>query len=192
MGKYLNYWGVHQIADLLQKVGVSEEHCFAIGESLSKTWFSDLCSWVYLKRKRDIKIHIDNYDVWNMAETLATIILPMLEELRETKNGSPHVDKEDMPFELQFDGTEAFSKQLELFERTPEYNERSWNVTHDRWNYVLSEMIWTFTQLQPDCDWEADYYDEDSKLDLPRWLKHHERINNGTKLFGKYYQGLWD
>ena len=28
--------------------------------------------------------------------------------------------------------------------------------------------------------------------DREGWTNHHKRIDNGTKLFGKYYRNLWD
>ena len=36
-------------------------------------------------------------------------------------------------------------------------------------------------------------YEKASKIaDKKGYTKHHERISNGTRLFGKYYQALWD
>jgi hypothetical protein len=31
-----------------------------------------------------------------------------------------------------------------------------------------------------------------AKFDIEGYQKHHDRINNGTRLFGKYYKNLWD
>jgi hypothetical protein len=77
-------------------------------------------------------------------------------------------------------------------------------------------MIWTFSQLQPDCDWEDQYWLIKPEIDLSphaedigqettpvRWKvegkldkvgieKHADRIQNGLRLFGRYYRGLWD
>ena len=47
--------------------------------------------------ERNIKVHIDPYDTWNMDSTLSHIILPMLIQVRETKHGSPVIDDEDVP-----------------------------------------------------------------------------------------------
>lgn len=76
-------------------------------------------------------------------------------------------------------------------------------------------MIWTFEQILDD-DWESQYTIQEGEIDwddypedegkevIPlRWKKeyivnwegrnaHQERITNGLRLFGKYYQGLWD
>ena len=50
-----------------------------------------------------------------------------------------------------------------------------------RWDYVLDEMIWAFEQKL-----KNDYlYDESYK-------ERQKRMNNGFRLFGKYYEALWN
>ena len=72
----------------------------------------------------------------------------------------------------------------------------------ERWDYIMDEMIWAFEQKCRD-DWESDYYeyeDDDTErygLKLVREDRegskaHHQRMINGFKLFGKYYESLWD
>jgi hypothetical protein len=46
------------------------------------------------------------------------------------------------------------------------------------WDWALTEMIFAF-ESKIDDDWFAQARDE-------------ERIANGFRLFGKYYQSLWD
>jgi len=49
---------------------------------------------------------------------------------------------------------------------------------HARWDYVLDEMIWAFEyKLLEDDDYN---------------IEHNNRMANGFRLFGTYYQGLWD
>jgi len=84
---------------------------------------------------------------------------------------------------------------------------------------VLDEMIWAFEQLCDDdndaqfhsgehdsksvpCEWDENgkptMYtfvkgpNDTWKFDYEAYEKHHNRINNGTRLFGKYYRNLWD
>ena len=95
IGPYRNWWGPYQLANLLQKVGVSDDHCDKIGEWLSDTWVDDLCQWIDSKKKRKIKVRIDSYDTWNADSTLSIIIAPMLRQLKEHKCGAPFVDDED-------------------------------------------------------------------------------------------------
>lgn len=161
-------------------------------------------------------VKIDKYDTWNMDDTLSTIILPMLIQLKATKHGSPFVDDEDVPTTLRSTTKAAIKSK-----------KNDWDTDcniHRRWNWVMDELIWTFEQLQPNNDWEAQYYsgtidftsipiDADGK-EVPKkdailfrmdkgpkdthkfngvgYKKHQARITNGTRLFGKYFQGLWD
>lgn len=119
--------------------------------------------------ERAVDIVIHRYDTWSMDHTLALIIVPMLKQLKETKQGAPNVDASDVPLFLK-------PSQLEVV-RYKEEGTTDKNF-FKRWDYVLDEMIWTFEQI-------AD--DDNDNLD-----EHHERINNGTRLFGKYYRSLWD
>lgn len=198
IGPYGDYIGVYQLADLLQKVGVSEEHCERIGDRLSKTQLNTFCEWVEDKRNRIIKVRIDKYDTWSMDTTLAYIILPMLKQLKETKHGAPNVDDKDVSKKLR--STSAPEK------------ENAWDTDdnwHDRWDWVLDEMIWTFSQVN--TDWQNSYYkdpgkwhfeDEKDGMSKMIWDKepvinekgleaHEKRMQNGFILFGKYYSGLW-
>ena len=152
-------------------------------------------------------VKIDRYDTWSMDSTLAMIILPMLKQLKATIHGAPYVDDEDVPDELK--STSA----------PPKENEWDTDGNHfKRWEWVLDEITWTFEQLN--SDWDDQYHtgtsdlksvasewDENGKaimfkmekgpndtshFDVDGYTKHQERITNGLKLFGKYYQGLWD
>jgi hypothetical protein len=105
------------------------------------------------------KIHIDPWDTWSMDYTLAQIVLPMLLQLAKEKHGSPMTDLEDVPFELRGDHEDD---------------------VHDRWDWIMKEMIYAFDAKVNDID-EWEFSEEKSK-----------RIQNGFRLFGKYYTGLWD
>jgi hypothetical protein len=83
----------------------------------------------------------------------------------------------------------------------------------------MSEMIWAFEQLCDEdhdaqfhtgeydmksvpCEWDENGKptmftfekgpNDTSHFDIEGYQKHNERINNGLRLFGKYYRGLWD
>jgi hypothetical protein len=178
--------------------------------------FEDALQWLYnhtinlyLDRKeRKVKIRIDRYDTWSMDHTLAHIILPMLKQLKETNHGSPFVDMEDVPKELR-----ATKAQIAKAEKNGDIDDKHF----DRWQWVMDEMIWAFEQKCRD-DWESDYttgeYDfqfvkvEDGEhkgysemvegpnhtavTDWDGRKKHQERMSNGFRLFGKYFENLWD
>ena len=144
----------------------------------------------YLDRaNRTVRVRIDKEDTWSMDHTLSHIIVPMLKQLQETKHGVPLVDMEDVPDILQVEDNKG---EIEWMER--------------RWNFVLNEMVWAFEQKTRD-DWEGDYYkyedDPTNTEGLGLGLKlvwedregmkaHQKRMSNGFRLFGKYYEALWD
>lgn len=175
----------------------------------SRTWFAKLCDWVYAHRRRKVKVRIDDWDTWNLDNTLALVILPALRKFKAERFGSPQVDIADVPEYLRYtDCSENFSQYRFDFYTTPDESPE-----HARFEWVLDEMIWAFEQLQPDCDWESDYYNgtpdfittktetglteftydknSTSTIDSAGLTAHSERIANGLRLFGKYYRTLW-
>ena len=199
IGNYINWWGPYQIVGLLQKVGLSKNWCDKLGKCINDTPICTFCNWIENKRKRKIQVRIDDYDTWSMDSTLAYIILPMLKQFKDTKYGSPDIDWHDIPEELR--STSAPKK------------ENDWVVDeywHERWDWVLDEMIWAFSQVNE--DWQDQYHKEtgewhfkdreddmtervqDKKpvIDTKGLKAHNKRMQNGFRLFGKYYQNLWD
>jgi len=147
-------------------------------------------------KERKVNIRIDDYDVWNMDETLAMIIVPMLKRLKEIKHGGPHVDDDDVPEGMNLRSYEA-----------PE-PEEEYDVDANffkRWDWVMDEMIWTFEQLREGGNF-CQFYDHsqvDESLSINEQIaqikrddegmeKHDKRIKNGLRLFAKYYRSLWD
>ena len=147
------------------------------------------------KRTQKVKVHIDRWDTWSMDHTLAPIILPMLVQLKESKHGAPNVDNADVPKELR-----ATKKQIEAYGKKGDVDPKHF----ERWDWVLNEMIWAFEQKCRD-HWEEDYYgpyiegEGDGILgghfewtDDEGRQKHQERMSNGFRLFGKYFESLWN
>ena len=169
--------------------------------------------------EREINVVIHGYDTWNMDNTLAYIVLPMLKQLTKTKHGAPWVDPQDVPEALRPDDNEIDAYHFG-------------GMTDDnffkRWDYVLGEMIYAFEKEVSGDDWESAYFTRDSteiefepegpaqlrlfpdeqgnmedhefysmkpthsKFDKEGYMKESDRIRNGFRLFGKYYQSLWD
>jgi len=129
--------------------------------------------------EQKIEVHIDKWDTWDMDHTLAHIVLPMLKQLKETKHGSPNVDAEDVPINLRAPEEDVL-KYKDLGETDPDF--------FKRWDWVLDEMIYAF-----DCKANKDevYMRFDIK-DRIGMEKEQDRISNGFRLFGKYYESLWD
>lgn len=142
------------------------------------------------KKQRKIKIRVDYYDVWSADNTMAMLIHPILVRLKTQKHGSGHVDDEDVPEHLR---------------STNGSKENEWSTDslwHDRYDWVLDEMIWTFEQLSKEDGGDnfTQFEDDPSAqfglriVDRGTELRkaHNDRIDNGLRLFGKFYRSLWD
>ena len=125
-------------------------------------------------------IIIHKWDTWSMDHTLSYIIVPMLIQLKDTKHGAPNVDYDDVPEELR--PSEDWIKRYNYDGETDPY-------FFIRWDWILDEMIWAFEQKCRD-DWMEDY--DYNKWDSEGAKAHQERMSNGFRLFGKYYENLWD
>lgn len=152
---------------------------------------------IMTKNKQYVKI--DAHDTWSMDCTLAHIIVPMLKQLKATTHGGPFVDMDERPEYLigTFPNRESGA--------TDEFHFQAWD-------WVLDEMIWAFeSKLE---DWEDQFCSgrhdviweplengmsemkhgphHTFKIDWEARSKYQERITNGFRLFGKYYENLWD
>jgi hypothetical protein len=128
-----------------------------------------------------------------MDSTLALIVLPMLQQLHTTNHGAPLVEDSDVPEELKSTAVPAVDK----YDTDGNY--------FKRWDWVMMEMIWAFQQKVND-DAESQFYDhgepiageslENSikrmRVDYPGLRAWQARKQNGFRLFGKYYENLWD
>lgn len=206
-GPYKNWFGPYQLAEFLVgwlykpgKLDSTHPTTYKFG-----TWLAEdkcgnpsrlhrLLTWIDKHRKQHIYVRIDKHDTWSMDHTLAHIIVPMLYQLKQTKHGSPNVDDEDVPQHLQ--STEAKPK---------EHDHDVDEFWHQRWDYVLNEMIWAFEQHKNPNSEDQFYHHPDPKpqqsiqdhvnnikVDWPGLHQHTQRKQNGFRLFGKYYQCLWD
>ena len=169
-------------------------------------------SWVESKRKRNIKVKIDRWDTWSMDNTLAHIILPMLKQLKETKHGSPFVEDADVPEELR--STSAPAKENEW--DTDDNFHKRWCYVLDEMIFAFEcelddswedafhtgeyDLLWIPVDIKGNVVQEEDaklYQMEDGpkhthKCDYEGMKVVQKRIDNGFRLFGTYYSGLWD
>jgi hypothetical protein len=132
-------------------------------------------------------VKIDRWDTWSMDSTLSPIILALLRQLHTDTHGAPYTDDADVPPVLR--STTRSAQRAK---------ENDWDTDGNhfrRWDWILKEMIWAFEQLA-DADNDDQFYisvhNEARKFDKTGFQKHQKRISNGTRLFGKYYQNLWD
>lgn len=170
IGPYVNWVGPYQIAEKilfwLDKYEDDSVHEFgtwlATNSKGEDSLLMKFCSWWHSKRKRKVKVQINNYDVWSMDHTLALIIAPMLKKLKEQKQGIAWINNEDVPENL----------------REPENG-----FSESKYNWFLDECIWAFSRLTND-----DWVDEPFEVEMER----DRRADKAFALFGKYYRTLWD
>jgi hypothetical protein len=184
------------------------DEVYEMWEDSKKTLLYRFLSWVHNKKKQRVQVHIDRWDTWSMDVTLGYIIRPMLAQLHKTKHGAPMVDLEDVPEHLRPTGEE-----LEKYN----HDGTTDDLFFKRWDWVMEEIIFAFDTLDggPNQDWEDQFttgeydfhfkkIDEDGTSQMVHGPKHTaetdwdarkayaDRISNGFRLFGKYYQSLWD
>jgi len=176
------------------------------------SWLQRACLWVESKRTRTIKVKIDSWDTWSMDHTLSYIILPMLKQLKETKHGAPFTDDEDVPEHLR--STAAEPKENEYDTDSNHFLRWDWIMDEmifafeceldDSWEDAFRSGNFDTVWLPVDRDGDP-VPEEDAKLyqmadgpnhtyqcDYEGMKVVQARISNGFRLFGVYYQGLWD
>ena len=124
--------------------------------------------------ERDIQIEIHDYDTWSGDLTLALIAVPLIEKIKERKQGAPWVDDEDVPEELK---------------RNP--NESDWLVNDTwfkRWDFVSDEILWGLKEVR-------DYFPTEDLVYNPgtentEYFEYKKRLENSMRLFGKYFFNL--
>ena len=157
-------------------------------------------------------VKIDLYDTWSMDSTLSPIILPMLKQLKEKKHGAPFVDDEDVPEELK--STSAPAKENEYDTDANHFLRWDWAMSEmifafeckvdDSWQDAFRSGEHDILWVPVDKDGnevpkgEHKYYQmgkgskDTYQCDYESMKVVETRIQNGFRLFGKYYQGLWD
>lgn len=184
IGPYIDWIGPYQLTEILKYFGVKKETRYNIAEWLSEhTPINKICGFFHDRRSRKIKVKIHEYDTWSADTTLAIIILPILKQIRgkATQRNVGIVDDEDVPDHL---------KRINDNKNTVDEVTGGVDPYELRWNYVLDEMIWAFEQIQPDKEWWEQFYIDSKIADEKGLLLHHKRMQNGFRLFGKYYLSL--
>jgi len=138
---------------------------FAIDNFLNRTIGSH--------RPRKIKLKFHDSDFYDLSQTLSHIIYGALKEFPNHVTGIPAVDNKDVPEELRTED---------------DYDEK-------KWRYVLDEMTFAFEALSKEESYDylagKFYNPETQKWDMDAEAEHYKRVQNGLRLFGKYYKSLW-
>lgn len=171
--------------------------------------FKKILDWIH--PKIDF-VKIDRWDTWSMDQTLGQIVLPMLRQLKLTSHGAPLVEDADVPDELK--SSSAPPKEKEHGTDASHFKRWDWALSEmifafeskidTSWedSFKSGEIDMIFVPIDqagnevpkkdakhfqwvdgPNNTYECDY--EGMKV-------VEDRIQNGFRLFGRYYQNLWD
>jgi len=158
------------IADNLYEKGkISENLKNKINNFLTNFW-----DWFNKKVWQKLRIeyvHVDRFDVYNMDNTLAKIIHPMLLELKNQDTSYPILGSEY---------NDCFSTELQIPDDfDTEFDDNF--ILKQRWTYVLDEMIYAFGLIAGE-----EYYNHRDNEEITN------RMNRGLEYFGKFYTCLWN
>ena len=167
--------------------------------------------WDLVDRKIDY-VKVDRWDTWSMDHTLGKIALPMLRQLQATKHGSPLVDDEDVPEHLRSTAAPAKANEWD----TDDNHFKRWDWVMDEMIFAFEhrlddswqdayrsgehDLVWTPVDREgkevakgEHTHYRMDHGPKDTyQCDYAGMKVVEDRIQNGFRLFGKYYQALWD
>jgi hypothetical protein len=160
---------------------------------------------------RKVDVRIDKQDLWGLYETLAHIIHPALVRLKGTKHGAPFVEDSDVPEELR--------RPIELFHDAHGTDDnwfKRWDWVLDEMIFAFDchrkgdwedqfhtgEVDLIFKPVDEEGNpvendgakwYELDFGPGDTHtFDREGFDAMQKRISNGTRLFGVYYESLWN
>lgn len=152
------------------------------------------------ERKGEIKkcdVKVEYSDDWNADWTIATMVLPLLKKVKESKQGAPFVEDMHVPEHLR--STSA----------PPKENEWDTDANHfKRWDYALDEMLFAMQEIANHYENEPEVFvwpEENEHLPLMEQMRlsikipgaeeafkaYHARVQKGCVLFGTYFTALW-
>lgn len=157
-------------------------------------------------------VKVDYWDTWDMDYSLALITLPMLRQLQASKHGAPFVEDEDVPEALR--SINAPTKENEW--DTDQNHFKRWDWVMAEMIFAFESRLddtWKKTFQSGDFDLISVPIDDEGneipkkgaklfrwehganhtyKCDYEAMREVELRIQNGFRLFGRYYQNLWD
>lgn len=156
-------------------------------------------------------VRIEPWDTWSADHTLALIILPTLKQIREDKHGAPNTDDEDVPEDLRSTAAPPLENEYDADEN----HFKRWDWILDEMIWAFEQLVDDEGEQQfysgnhdvyfAPVDMDGNDIDEDEaelyemrhgpnntfSIDTEGLQAYNDRIDNGLRLFGKYYRALW-
>jgi hypothetical protein len=200
IGKYKDWINLHTFENFLKQMGVSNEVVEWIDDSIFNSWVGELLTrfneWRMSKGNQRTYIKLDPWDTWSLDCTLASIIIPLLTQLKNTTHVYPY--SEDIQDEDDWD--EILGKMIWSFQEIVDDN---WEAQYIlEWPEIDSDDL--FDKKADEKTWGVSIPGEPNEpalelkwkkrgvYDLEGMQKHQERIQDGINLFAKYYFNLRD
>ena len=206
IGPFRDYVSCYQV---LRFFKVPEKSALDISERYP---IKPLFDWLNKGKVQKVKVRIDKYDTWSMDSTLAHIILPMLKQLQATKHGAPNTEDSDVPEHLRSD--KADKKENDWDTDSNHFLRWDYIIGEMIWAFEQQNTSWedqfhTGVLDSKMVEIQSEYVDPETGEKESLW-KFEEgpnnthvfdqigyyawaaRMKNGYRLFGVYYQGLWD
>ena len=185
-------------------VEVWSEHLMPISK-----FIQTILDWIH--PKIDF-VKIDRWDTWSMDQSLGQIVLPMLRQLKSTSHGAPLVEDADVPEELKSSSAPPIEKE----HGTDANYFKRWDWVLSEMIFAFESKLdttWQDAFTSGEIDMVFVPIDHAGKEVAKKYAKHfqwvdgpnntyecdyegmkvvEDRIQNGFRLFGRYYQNLWD
>jgi len=146
------------------------------------------------KKPRIEKVAVHPWDTYSADNTLALVIHPVLVAFKEDV-------KEKGAVPSDFLDPVDVSAMTE--EEAQALHEKMYNEALLKWEGIIDQMIWSFGEVKGDYageesffkikDTDADVMDLESRYDIDNngLNDYYEKIDEGLKLFARYYRSLW-
>jgi hypothetical protein len=147
------------------------------------------------KAERKINVEVHPWDTYSLYHTMALVIHPLLvaykNDIVERDAGVPS----DFLPAIDVSGLSE--------EEAQKVHEEHWTKALDEWLSILDKMIWSFQQCMEDYAGEEDFFsvrevpvnpdDPFGRFDIDQngLNDYYEKIDEGLKLFARYYRSLW-
>jgi len=120
--------------------------------------------WTKLSRFKIIRVH--KHDTYTAVHPIAEVAYHVVKKYNDIslEFGFKYSDRDDAP-------------------KSHDYDDE-----HVRWKWIMREIEFCLNHLRND-NWEDQFHVDD--YDAEGCREFNRRLNNGMRLFGKYFQGMW-
>lgn len=128
--------------------------------------------------ERIINVQVDEWDTWNMDQTIALMVLPLIKKYKEEMESRGMC----FPGSLYSQVRESYNPDQNEILSEEELEELVRDTCGNLWNEYVEAMIFSFEEA-------IEGYT--GTFDTKEYQKYQQKIQDGFELFGKYFTSLW-